>query len=155
MGRGHPADGSSQGVRAIVGACIAFGLLGLPGCEPAINQGPLAIRLLDDQLELAVCEAITVKSVLAGWRESGGEWEIFADARGDTATPAGTVFDMSFAGELTPAASEPPIDLVDELNVLIEGDDRNIHGLWSDLQENPLESAWRHPDGSDSTVPCE
>lgn len=132
----------------------------LTGCDLANqHQGPVSVRVVAGELEIAICDSMTATGFAAFHAAAGGEWSQFIKSTGDSEIAAGSIVTVSTIGSYFPSTSiarEPDLADGSRLNVLVYGaaPDSNMtasFGASSALFEG---ASWLHPDGSLSAERC-
>lgn len=143
---------------ALLGGALL--LLALTGCDPAEFPGPVALRLQDQTLEIAVCETASLGRVdVSELGTDEQNWRTILMASGLAPVDAGTTF----------KANDLPAGLAAEESTALVGDDSDIEVAVSGTRdaedvywENSTDFAtleragdrWVRSDGTIAEEPC-
>ncbi|CAN5413970.1 hypothetical protein BH09ACT1_BH09ACT1_09310 [soil metagenome] len=152
--------------RRLILAIVAFVSLavGLSGCDNNYHASPISLRLVGDNVEMAVCQDIDAESVriTQSFSESGRPYDpeipffVASGAasldRGDVIVAGGPIAGMN--KELYDVPALHPDDIL-EVYVDAQGGGIDMHSLFGPLDKYPVTSAqWTWIDGTTGSEAC-
>jgi hypothetical protein len=135
-------------------------LVGLAaGCVEQVNhsQGPLAIRIVDGELEVAVCADVDAAGLSVEVR-SNGEWLTAWKAQGEAAISRSDVLDADSLAALFTSVDVQTVDFLGsrDMSIVIDAQraSNNIVSAFESALLDSDGSLWLHPDDSLSQSAC-
>lgn len=160
LGRGHGLDdkvGSMKdsrkpvGVAALAVACV----LGLSGCENLSDPSAAAVRIVDGQLIVVLCQTTQVRELSLKRRLDNQRTDVWL-AEGDVRIAAGQELTESNLAELFERAETAPADLPasSQLTLLVQATPKSDNIAVAFDADLLSMDGWLRPDGSINDRPC-